>query len=411
MRSGPATCSVWPRCAARSVSGPGPSTSPSRWPVRGSARRSTPPASGPATAPVTTAVRSARFLDAGRQPVMVFVAEYMDGSVPGGTLTVRDHPAGPPAGRGRRAAGRLVHGPGHSPGRPDRFGITASPGWPGATWTCPPRSGACAMGNAIPVSGLARSYGAVQAVRGVSFTVGRGEIFALLGPNGAGKTTTLEILEGFRGRDAGQVEVLGLDPGDRATGRALRERIGLVLQDIAVEPYLTVRETLARNAGYYPSPRDVGEVIALVGLAGQERKKVRTLSGGLKRRLDLGLGLIGDPDAAVPGRADDRVRPGRPAGRVGDRARPPRPRDHDHAHHALHGRGPGAGRPGRGDVRRPDRGRGNTVRPGRPGQRADPDPFRAPGRVHGRRPAAGRGAGRRPGHGADQRADAGAAPS
>jgi ABC-2 type transport system ATP-binding protein len=152
------------------------------------------------------------------------------------------------------------------------------------------------VANAITVSGLAKSYGGVQAVREVSFTVGRGEIFALLGPNGAGKTTTLEILEGFRGRDGGQADVLGLDPGDRATGRALRERIGLVLQDIAVEPYLTVRETLARNAGYYRAPRDVGEVIALTGLAGHERKKVRNLSGGLKRRLDLGLGLIGDPE-------------------------------------------------------------------------------------------------------------------
>jgi len=152
------------------------------------------------------------------------------------------------------------------------------------------------MAKAITVAGLAKSYGAVRAVRGVSFTVGCGEIFALLGPNGAGKTTTLEILEGFRGRDGGQADVLGFDPGDRAAGRALRERIGLVLQDIAVEPYLTVRETLARNAGYYRAPRDVAEVIALVGLAGQERKKVRNLSGGLKRRLDLGLGLIGDPD-------------------------------------------------------------------------------------------------------------------
>ncbi|HEX3390912.1 MAG TPA: ABC transporter ATP-binding protein, partial [Streptosporangiaceae bacterium] len=110
------------------------------------------------------------------------------------------------------------------------------------------------------------------------------------------KTTTLEILEGFRKRDAGRAEVLGLDPGDRATGRELRERIGLVLQDIAVEPYLTVRETIARNAGYYPAPRGVDEVIALVGLAGQERTKVRNLSGGRKRRLDLGLGLIGDPE-------------------------------------------------------------------------------------------------------------------
>ena len=152
------------------------------------------------------------------------------------------------------------------------------------------------MANAITVSGLAKSYGGVQAVRGISFTVGRGEIFALLGPNGAGKTTTLEILEGFRGRDGGQADVLGLDPGDRDTGRALRERIGLVLQDIAVEPYLTVRETIARNAGYYPAPRDVDEVITLVGLAGQGRTKVRNLSGGRKRRLDLGLGLIGDPE-------------------------------------------------------------------------------------------------------------------
>jgi ABC-2 type transport system ATP-binding protein len=107
--------------------------------------------------------------------------------------------------------------------------------------------------------------------------------------------TTLEILEGFRNRDAGRVEVLGCDPSDRGRGRALREQIGLVLQDIAVEPYLTVRETLARNAGYYPAPRDVGEVIGLVGLAGLERRKVRSLSGGQKRRLDLALGMIGGP--------------------------------------------------------------------------------------------------------------------
>ena len=152
------------------------------------------------------------------------------------------------------------------------------------------------MRGAVIVEELAKSYGRVPALRGISFTVGAGEIFALLGPNGAGKTTTLEILEGFRARDTGQAEVLGLDPGDRATGRQLRERIGLVLQDIAVEPYLTVRETIARNAGYYPAPRGVDEVIALVGLAGEERTKVRNLSGGRKRRLDLGLGLIGDPE-------------------------------------------------------------------------------------------------------------------
>ncbi len=152
------------------------------------------------------------------------------------------------------------------------------------------------MRGAVVVDGLAKTYGGVAALRGISFTVGAGEIFALLGPNGAGKTTTLEILEGFRARDAGRAEVVGLDPGDRATGRELRERIGLVLQDIAVEPYLTVRETMARNAGYYPAPRGVDEVIALVGLAGEERTKVRNLSGGRKRRLDLGLGLIGNPE-------------------------------------------------------------------------------------------------------------------
>jgi ABC-2 type transport system ATP-binding protein len=132
-------------------------------------------------------------------------------------------------------------------------------------------------------------------VRDVGFTVGYGEIVALLGPNGAGKTTTLEILEGFRTRDGGTAEVLGYDPGERAGARELRERTGLVLQDIAVEPYLTVRETIARSAGYYRAPRGVAEVIGLVGLAGLERRKVRSLSGGQKRRLDLALGLIGDP--------------------------------------------------------------------------------------------------------------------
>jgi len=150
--------------------------------------------------------------------------------------------------------------------------------------------------NAIEVTGLRKSYGSVHAVRNVSFTVRRGEIVALLGPNGAGKTTTLEILEGFRVRDEGTAVVLGHDPADRSRARELRERTGLVLQDIAVEPYLTVRETVARSAGYYPAPRDVGEVITLVGLAGLERRKVRALSGGQKRRLDLALGLIGNPE-------------------------------------------------------------------------------------------------------------------
>ncbi len=149
--------------------------------------------------------------------------------------------------------------------------------------------------SAVVVEDLRKRYGQVEAVRGISFTVEEGEIFALLGPNGAGKTTTLEVLEGFRSPDGGRAEVLGYDPGRRATARALREQIGVVLQDIAVEPYLTVRETVARNAGYYPNPRDVQEVLGLVDLTPQLRRKVKDLSGGQKRRLDLALGMIGNP--------------------------------------------------------------------------------------------------------------------
>ncbi len=147
---------------------------------------------------------------------------------------------------------------------------------------------------AIVVDGLQKSYGAVAAVRGVDFTVASGEVFALLGPNGAGKTTVLEILEGFRRRTGGQVEVLGMDPA--VGGRRLRERIGVVLQETAVEPYLTVREVLARNAGYYPRPRGVAEVIALAGLEEKADARVKTLSGGQQRRLDVALGIIGDPE-------------------------------------------------------------------------------------------------------------------
>ncbi|RKN22137.1 ABC transporter ATP-binding protein [Micromonospora musae] len=149
--------------------------------------------------------------------------------------------------------------------------------------------------SALVVDGLRKRYRDHEAVAGIGFTVEQGEIVALLGPNGAGKTTTLEILEGLRSRDAGRVEVLGRDPGDRAEQRWLRERVGLVLQDIAVEPHLRVRETVARSAGYYPAPRDVDEVVELVGLAEKRDAKVKDLSGGQKRRLDLALGVIGDP--------------------------------------------------------------------------------------------------------------------
>ncbi|HEY1627401.1 MAG TPA: ABC transporter ATP-binding protein [Streptosporangiaceae bacterium] len=149
--------------------------------------------------------------------------------------------------------------------------------------------------DAVVVEDLQKTYGATRAVAGVSFTVSYGEIFSLLGPNGAGKTTTLEILEGYRLKDAGNVVVAGLDPGEKRTGRQLREQIGIVLQELAVELHLTVRETVSRNAGYYPNPRPVGEVIDLVGLGGKEKTKVKSLSGGQKRRLDLALGIIGNP--------------------------------------------------------------------------------------------------------------------
>jgi ABC-2 type transport system ATP-binding protein len=148
---------------------------------------------------------------------------------------------------------------------------------------------------AVSVRGLVRSYGSVRAVDGVSFEVDTGEVFALLGPNGAGKTTTIEILEGFRERDAGDVRVLGIDPGDRRSGLRLRSQLGVVLQELAVEPFLSVRQVLERNAGYYPAPRAVGEVIELVGLAEKADAKVKTLSGGQQRRLDVGLGIVGNP--------------------------------------------------------------------------------------------------------------------
>ena len=147
---------------------------------------------------------------------------------------------------------------------------------------------------AIEVTDLHKSYGDVEAVRGVSFAVERGEVFGLLGPNGAGKTTTVEILEGYRGRDAGDVRVLGEDPG--RAGSAYRARIGIVLQSSAVYPLLTVREIVALFAGYYPAPRRPDEVIQLVGLGAQRDARVRTLSGGQLRRLDLALALVGDPE-------------------------------------------------------------------------------------------------------------------
>jgi ABC-2 type transport system ATP-binding protein len=148
--------------------------------------------------------------------------------------------------------------------------------------------------SAIRVTGLRKRYGDVEAVRGIDFEVERGEIYGLLGPNGAGKTTTVEILEGYRSRDGGTVEVLGFDPA-RAE-RGFRERIGIVLQSTALWSNLTVREIVRMFAGYYSAPREVGETVALVGLDGKEKALVKTLSGGQRRRLDLALALVGDPE-------------------------------------------------------------------------------------------------------------------
>jgi ABC-2 type transport system ATP-binding protein len=148
--------------------------------------------------------------------------------------------------------------------------------------------------NAIVVTDLTKSYGRVEALRGVSFEVAEGEVFGLLGPNGAGKTTTVEILEGYRRRDAGDVGVLGYDPSGSPQG--MRKRIGVVLQQSELSPLLSVRETHVLFAGYFDRPRDVDEVIELVGLAEKRDARVKTLSGGQKRRLDLGVALIGNPE-------------------------------------------------------------------------------------------------------------------
>ena len=148
--------------------------------------------------------------------------------------------------------------------------------------------------HAIEVQGLRKHYGQVEAVRNIDLHVRSGEVFALLGPNGAGKTTAVEILEGHRSRTAGQVSVLGFDPG--LSQRALKQRIGIVLQETGVDPYLTVEETIDLYRGYYPHPRPLAEILELVGLGDQRSSRVIRLSGGQQRRLDVAIGLSGDPD-------------------------------------------------------------------------------------------------------------------
>ena len=151
--------------------------------------------------------------------------------------------------------------------------------------------------NVIEVQGLHKSYADTKAVDGVDLTIAEGEIFALLGPNGAGKTTTVEILEGFRKADSGTISVLGFDPSQRgAQSRIWRNRIGIVLQSTADAGDLTVIETLSHFAKYYSAPRDVDEVINSVGLNEKRGALIRTLSGGQRRRLDVGLGIIGSPE-------------------------------------------------------------------------------------------------------------------
>ena len=147
---------------------------------------------------------------------------------------------------------------------------------------------------AISVQGLRKSYGEHEAVAGIDFEVAAGEVFGFLGPNGAGKTTTIEILEGYRERSGGEVAVLGTDPGEPT--RAWRERVGLVLQECELDPLWTVQEAVSLFARFYRAPRPVAETIELVGLADKREARIGTLSGGQKRRVDVAVGIVGDPD-------------------------------------------------------------------------------------------------------------------
>ena len=159
---------------------------------------------------------------------------------------------------------------------------------------CGPVEGGGAGLLAVDVRGLVKSYSGTQVVGGIDLAIRQGEVFALLGPNGAGKTTTIEILEGYRARDRGEVSVLGLDPG-RERAR-LKRRVGIVLQSTSIDRYLTVRDTIAMYASLYPRPRPVDEVIQMVGLEEKRTARVLKLSGGQQRRLDVAIGLVGNPE-------------------------------------------------------------------------------------------------------------------
>ena len=198
---------------------------------------------------------------------------------------------------------------------------------------------------AVRVRGLTKRYGDHVAVDGIDLDVERGETFALLGPNGAGKTTTVEVLEGHRRRDGGEVSVLGADPG--TAGLDWRARIGVVLQSGQDSGALTVSELVRHLAGFYPAPRDPDEVIEAVGLTEKARTRARALSGGQRRRLDVALGIVGPSGAALPGRADHRLRPAGATAVLGAGALAGRRGHDDPAHHPLPGRGRAPRRPGR----------------------------------------------------------------
>jgi ABC-2 type transport system ATP-binding protein len=237
---------------------------------------------------------------------------------------------------------------------------------------------------AVEVSGLRKSYGGQEAVRGITFAIDEGEVFCLLGPNGAGKTTTVEVLEGYRARDAGEVHVLGFDPQRR--DRAFRERIGVVLQHSDSWPNVTVAETLRIYAGYYRHPRDVAEVIELVGLDAKRDARVKTLSGRTEAAARPRPCTRRRPRPRLPGRADDGLRPAGAAQRVGDGARPARARQDDPAHDALPRRSAAARRSRRRPPRRRDRQGGIAGRARR--RLADRDPLPRERRGEGRRDGA-----------------------
>ena len=227
--------------------------------------------------------------------------------------------------------------------------------------------------TAVAVSGLRKTYGDHEALRGIDFTIASGEVFGLLGPNGAGKTTTVEILEGYRRPDSGEVSVLGVDP--QRGGTAWRERIGVMLQSSSLYPNLTVRESLGVFAGYYAHPRNPDEVIEIIELGDKADARVRTLSGGQQRRLDLGLALIGDPELIFLDEPTTGFDPGARRTAWQTVAQPALAREDDPADHALPRRSCAARRPRRRSARRLDRAGGNPGRADRRGGRhRDPLP-------------------------------------